>query len=180
MKTPTVQPKEKWKSGKVLLKAIRSRAGNNSFEAESETTEDMALDVRYLGRDLVREISEGRKSCGEKDGKNVDIVSKTGRKLRVITRVIQKNSKGYWVAQVKSLELSPINFSQEPDKPDSVVLVAVNPQLETIAVFDFPLQEQKGAKVTKESYSVTWSEKNQNYGKAQGNLWYKYRLIRES
>jgi hypothetical protein len=178
MQPQTVQPQEKWESGQILLKAVR-RTALSSSQSKDGISEDIALDLRYMGRDLVRNVFGGRDSDRQSDGKYVDIVSKTGQKFRVFTRVIRKNSGGSLVATVSPTELSPINFSHEQDKPDSVILVTINPRLKSASVFDFPLERQEGPKVTKESYNVCWSEKKQSYGKAQGNLLYSYQLIEE-
>lgn len=175
MKTKTAQPLEKQTSGQILLRAIRFRSPDYSKNIEP-APDDVALDVAQLGRDLVRNVFDGRCSDKTSDGRCVDVVSRNGQKLRVFTRLVRRNSgKPSLTARAHSVEVSPINYSKESDKPDAVVLVAVRPDQSTVDIFKFPLEEFEGRKVAKGSYSVTWSERKQTYGKYDKNIFYSYK-----
>lgn len=177
MLTQTAQPRNKQHAGQILLRATRSLAAPAlaaHTRSETQLAEDVALDTRWLGRDLVREVFRGR-TADETDGKYVDVVTDNGKRLRVFTRVISRRANNALVALAGSAEISPINFASEADKPDSVLLVAVNPQRNTVDVFDFPLEDRCGKKVTKETLAVSWSVKKQSYGKHQAKLTYSYK-----
>jgi len=171
MKTPTAQPRDNQTAGQTLIRATRFLADRHSGQ---QLPGDVALDTRWLGRDLVREVFRGR-TADETDGKYVDVVTDNGKRLRVFTRVISRRADNALVACANSAEISPINFATEADKPDSVLLVAVNPQRNTVDVFDFPLEDRGGKKVTRETLAVSWSVKKQNYGKHQAKLTYSYK-----
>ncbi len=174
MLTQTAQPLDKQHAGQILLRATRFLTAPTLSPRPDGSVRDVALDTRWLGRDLVREVFRGR-TADETDGKYVDVVTDTGKRLRVFTRVISRRANNALVALAGSPEISPINFASEADKPDSVLLVAVNPQRNTVDVFDFPLEDRDGKKVTRENLAVSWSVKKQNYGKHQAKLTYSYK-----
>ena len=174
MLTQTAQPLNKQHAGQILLRATRFLTAPTLSPLPDGSVRDVALDTRWLGRDLVREVFRGR-TADETDGKYVDVVTQGGKRLRVVTRVVVTNTQNRLVALAPSNEISPINFATEADKPDSVLLVAVNPQRNTVDVFDFPLEDRDGKKVTRENLAVSWSVKKQNYGKHQAKLTYSYK-----
>lgn len=179
MQTQTAQPLDKQHAGQILYRATRFlTAPAPSYRPDGSVQQlpgDVALDTRWLGRDLVREVFRGR-TAEATDGKYVDVVTETGRKLRVFTRVVTRRTNNALVALAGSSEISPINFATDGDKPDSVVLVAVNTQRNTVDVFDFPLEVQGGKKVTRENLAVSWSTKKQNYGIHQTKLTYSFSI----
>ena len=150
-----------------MLNVIRST------ERKTETfASDIAFDVRTLGRDLVIKLSKGRAANPVKDGKQVNVVTNEGRKIRVVTRVLTKRNQltECWQGAIHSSETAAINFSTEFDKPDSFVLVVFNPVIETVDVFEYPLEEVEGKKVAKPSYSVRYTGTLKGYNKARANL----------
>ena len=106
------------------------------------------------------------------DGKQVNIVTESGVKVRVFTRVLplEPNSYGGYQRAVTNCEIAPINFAKEGDKPDVIVLVVFNPHVQSVDVFEYPLEEQEGKKVAKPSYSVRYAGPLKGYNKAEANL----------
>jgi hypothetical protein len=174
MKTPTAQPRDNQTAGQTLIRATRFLADRHSGQ---QLPGDVALDTRWLGRDLVREVFQGR-PANQTDGKYVDVVTQGGKRLRVITRVVVTNTQNKLVAKASATELSVIGFAADDDRPDSVMLVAVHPDRNTVDILEFPLEVD--ARVGKKPASMpvvqaSWSIKNRNYGKHQAKLTYSYK-----
>jgi len=151
----------------MLLSAIRREKGG----ASGENFRDIAFDLRTLGKDLVREVTNGRAADKSSDGRYVDIVSETGEKYRVITRVLRERGD-YLFALVSTEETNPINYVKESEKPDAFVFVVVHPQAGEIDIFNFPLEKRDEKKIPNKTYNVYWSSRKRDYGKVKKNLWF--------
>ena len=167
--TRTIQTSAKKSAGQHLINAIRSQVDGCQYKVFAS---DIAFDNRILGRDLVMQLSGGRMANPAVDGKQVNIVTESGVKVRVFTRVLplEPNSYGGYQRAVTNCEIAPINFAKEGDKPDVIVLVVFNPHVQSVDVFEYPLEEQEGKKVAKPSYSVRYAGPLKGYNKAEANL----------
>lgn len=158
MLSQTVQNRLSQKASRSVLTAKRRSQG---YTATITVAPDMPLEFRSLGKDLVAQLTGAVIADKTVDGRYVDLVSPSGERIKVFSRVIRKHSKSFG-AIVHGLEVAAINYAKLTDRPDSIYLVTYNPLTQKVDVFHFPAEDAE-TRVFAKSYSVWYSQRTDSY-----------------